>query len=141
MRSFHLWWAESPLPNAPGLYCIWACYPRYDVYRGQYLEPSRLLYIGESGNLAKRLLNHEKEWAWYAQLTAGQLLAVTYARMDGEHESWRRSVENALIVHHQPPCNYDDLTFNWKQGVDVYSEGKRIWLASRVRCGGVTRSA
>ena len=89
------------LPSISGIYCVYAC--TYDPEE-QAVSIRRLLYIGESGNVGKRVPEEpeKRRDVWASMLRRGEQLCVSRAEV---RPSDRKRVEAALIYHHNPPCN------------------------------------
>ena len=105
MGKFHLkfegYWVEtktSGIPDQSGVYCVYVC--SYDENENT-VDLKRLIYIGESGSVRKRITEHEKWSAWRLFRNTGQLLCFNFAPVtDG-----RNQAEAACIYEHQPPGN------------------------------------
>jgi hypothetical protein len=86
-------------------------------------QPYRLIYIGEAGNLAERVVrSHEKYESW-RHAAGGAQLFVAFHAVEGT--LIRRVREKKLIEHYEPECN---KTFNRnalavRSLVDLYSYG------------------
>ena len=106
--NFDGYWREpniNGLPTEAGIYCVYAC--TYDSQEGT-VSISKLLYIGESDNVWKRVKNHEKTAEWKRQLGRNGVLcfnASTTAVL--ERSGDRERVEAAMIFRHKPPCNVE----------------------------------
>jgi hypothetical protein len=69
--------------------------------------PYRLIYVGETGNLAERVCrSHEKYPSWVRAAGGRQLFVAFHAI---ENSLLRRAAEQRLIGHYRPACNE---TFN-----------------------------
>jgi hypothetical protein len=131
VRNFNLnwrgWYYMNQLPSQTGIYCVWAAVVRRRREDNELVvnpREARLVYIGESDDVHTRVNTHEKEPCWRRQLaSADESIIFTYVPMDGEHESWRKAVENCLIAHHTPPCNTDDTTFHYDLGTNIINSG------------------
>lgn len=77
----------------PGLYCIFA---------DTSATTARLLYIGETDHIERRIDNHDKKEHWKIE-AAGCPLCFTKCTLDGSAN--REQAEAALIYRLQPPCN------------------------------------
>ena len=79
----------------------------YLVYTG-ISEPNntctlkKLIYIGESEDISKRISGHNKWDEWKKQLQNGEKLYFCYAKANKED---RQRAEAALIHEHKPVCN------------------------------------
>ena len=100
------------LPSEPGIYCVYAATP--DGKTGR-LKNGRLLYIGESDDIRRRVPEKPKgrRDKWAKELSDDEVLCVSYAKIEDEDD--RERAEAAMIYHHQPPCNEeyrDSFPFN-----------------------------
>lgn len=99
------WRNPDGLPTDAGIYCVYAC-----TYNPQTdkVAISRLLYIGESENIWKRVNNHEKKPEWERQLSRNEVLCFNASTTSVLGQSYdRERVEAAMIFHHKPPCNVE----------------------------------
>ena len=80
----------------------------YLVYRGidegETCEINKLIYIGESEDISKRISGHNKWDEWKKQLQDGEKLYFSYAKADKED---RQRAEAALIYKYKPVCNIE----------------------------------
>ncbi len=128
--EFDGYWLESnwgALPAASGVYCIYAC--THNSERGT-VAIKRLLYIGESGNVRRRVpeqpRNRRDEWA--RELNRGEVLCASCARVPSTD---RERVEAATIYWHEPPCNVEYIdSFPWDK-TTISTIGKNGELAQR----------
>ena len=102
--DFQGYWLERngrDVPAASGVYCVYAC-----TYSGTTDKVSLrlLIYIGESGDVRGRILNHEKLSDWRAHLRGGEELCFSFASVGSTD---RERVEAALIFHHKPVENIE----------------------------------
>lgn len=137
MRQFSLSWNgpydESILPARAGLYCVWI---RSSPQAGSVC---RLVYIGESGDIAQRVASHDKRGCWERNRRQGEQIVFTYVLLPTAEvsEDWRRSVENCLIAHHRPPCNESGFEYNWTKTVVVMNTGSTFGvLKASHKCKG-----
>ena len=105
--DFDGYWVEEhwgSLPAASGVYCVYAC-----IYRkaSDKVSLRRLLYIGESGNVRRRVPEDPKERRdeWEDELADDEVLCVSCAKITPADA--RRRAEAAMINHHEPPCNVE----------------------------------
>lgn len=113
------------LPAASGVYCIHAC--TYDSDENT-VSIKRLLYVGESGNMRKRVPEEpaNRRDKWVAQLAKGEVLCASYAKVSSAD---RERVEAATIYRHKPPCNVEYTnSFPWDK-TTVVARGKQGKLA------------
>lgn len=104
---FGRYWHEDDidcLPASSGIYCVYACTYNYnaDLHR-RLISVSKLLYIGESGNIRKRVKEHEGWDEWRSELQHGQNLCFNAAHIAA---AWERA-EAAMIYALEPPCNIE----------------------------------
>lgn len=105
MEKFNLefdgFWREpniSGIPAQSGIYCVYVC--NYNEHENT-VGLKRLIYIGESGNVQKRIKGHEKRPEWRRYLSTGQQLCFNFAPIS----QGRGRVEATCIYKHQPPTN------------------------------------
>ena len=116
------------LPSKSGIYCVYAATP--DGKTGK-LKNGRLLYIGESDNIRRRVLEKPKRRRdkWVKELSGDEILCVSYAEIEDEDD--RERAEAAMIYHHEPPCNEeytDSFPFNRTR---IRTGGKRAKLTKQ----------
>ena len=100
------------LPSKSGIYCVYAA--TLDDKTGK-LKKKRLLYIGESDDIRRRVSEkpRRRRNKWAKELSGDEVLCVSYAKIKAEDH--RKRAEAAMIHHHQPPCNEeytDSFPFN-----------------------------
>ena len=97
----------SGLPGMSGIYCVYAC--KYDPAE-KAVSIRRLLYIGESGNVGRRVPEEpeKRRDLWASILRRGEQLCVSRAKVPPAD---RERVEAALIYHHNPPCNSEYVSY------------------------------
>lgn len=100
------------LPSKSGIYCVYAATPDGKTRK---LKNGRLLYIGESDDMRRRVPEKPKKRRdkWAKELSGDEILCVSYAQIEDEDD--RERAEAAMIYHHQPPCNEeyaDSFPFN-----------------------------
>ena len=128
--EFDGYWREpnwGGLPAVSGIYCIYAC--TYDPDKGKLLI-KRLLYIGESGNVRKRVPEQpqNRRDKWEMKLNRGEVLCASCAKVPSAD---RERVEAATIYWHKPPCNAEHVDcFPWDK-TTVSTSGKNRKLAQR----------
>ena len=92
-------WREEKstgIPSESGVYSVYSC-----VKTTSGVSIKKLIYIGESGDVRKRIASHGKRVDWIKHLKQGEQLCFTFAPIAGDRER----VEAALINSHQPPEN------------------------------------
>ena len=126
--EFDGYWREpnwSGLPAESGIYCVYAC--AYDSGKGT-VSIKRLLYVGESGNVRKRVpeepRNRRDKWA--GELNRGEVLCVSCAKITA---AVRERVEAAIIYRHEPPCNTEYVDFFPFDATTVSTDGKKAKLS------------
>ena len=90
----------SGLPAQSGIYCVYTC--THDAERRE-VTLSRIIYIGESGDIKSRVRGHELWSQWEKQLNLGEVLCFSAALISPGGA--RKRAEAAMIYHHKPPCN------------------------------------
>ncbi len=91
------------LPAYSGIYCIYEMIPgdKEGVF-----TPSRLLYVGEAGNIRDRVKNHDKMNVWQFSVKSKNKLGFTHAKVDSFN---RLRVKAALVYRHKPEMNDEYL--------------------------------
>ena len=86
---------ENNLLNVACVYAI-----LYKTSDGYYL-----VYIGESGQVANRLSNHERYSCWRAHSSSSLYVAIFVTPSNRYSEDQRRALERGLIDMYDPICN------------------------------------
>ena len=94
-------------PRYPGLYFVFA-----EVR----FEKRRLLYIGESTNIASRMANHDRREDWERE-ARGQPLVFYASHIESKSERLRW--EQKLIGEFSPPCNVKFASSTLSQGISL----------------------
>ena len=123
--KFEGYWQEpyiSSIPAQSGIYCVYAC--EHNVH-DRTVSLKRLIYIGESENVWKRIAEHEKWQAWRRYLKARQQLCFNFT--PASHNS-RVRAEAACIYEHKPPENTEYInTFPFGR-TTVTTSGRNVFL-------------
>jgi len=103
--TFQGYWREenkAGIPEGSGVYCVYTCTLKQD----NTVTIHKLIYIGEGGNVRKRIAEHPKaDWdVWRGHLNRGEELCFSFARVEAQN---RVRVQAALIFRHKPPENSD----------------------------------
>ncbi len=121
------------VPNNPGLYFVYGCYKEGDKwYSGD------LIYIGESGMLKDRIVQHYVHSNPDDDLSVGlpgiyKKLWYTYALYNGT-EAARKLCESALIFRHKPLRNKKNKdNFEAETSVSVVLRGEVRKLVTSFR--------
>ena len=104
--EFDGYWREpaiTGLPEGAGVYCVYACTYNDDDKPKPTVSISKLLYIGEGGEVRDRVSGHELWAEWKEHLAPGQVLCFSAALVSPE--TTRQRAEAALIFWHKPPVN------------------------------------
>ena len=109
-------------PRYPGLYF---------VYAEVQFEKPRLLYIGESTNIASRMAGHDRREDWEREARS-QLLVFYAMRIESIFERLR--LERELIGRFSPPCN---VQFNSKARSSSSDIGNQFGALSSLMGGSV----
>ena len=98
-------------PHCAGLYFVYA--------DGAKHEEPRLLYIGESDDIASRVAKHERRKDWEQEALGRSLLFVA---VPIESTYVRKRVERIMIDRFKPPCNRETepRQFSWDEMVSKY---------------------
>ncbi len=108
--TFDGYWREPKMSNLPaeaGVYCVYTCTYNENAKPKPTVSIAKLVYIGESGGIRGRVTNHPLLPTWKKQLTTGQVLCFSAAKVTPEAD--RQRAEAALIFKHKPPAN-DEYT-------------------------------
>jgi hypothetical protein len=127
--DFDGYWREpnvSGLPAKSGIYGVYACV--YDTVE-KTVSLSRLVYIGEAGDVRDRVSNHECWPVWRQQLKQGEVLCVNAALISPEAD--RQRAEAAMIFKHKPPCNTEYADNFPYDTTTVVTTGKNALMAAR----------
>ena len=120
--EFHgYYFLYSTEPEESGIYCIYRSNPEK--------EYAELLYIGESDNIIERLHNHEHYEDWQKHLRTGDTLLFSYAIVDGSAKK-RQRIEAALIFHHKPVCNTQNVGNFGYETTTIKTKGDNACLCS-----------
>ncbi|EKT0593653.1 GIY-YIG nuclease family protein [Morganella morganii] len=104
--NFDGYWRDdsiSDTPNSSGIYCV------YRGTRNTSVKPItvnliELIYIGESGDVRKRLANHDKYDSWKRKLKKGEILLYSVAKVTTSKDD-RLRAEATLINSCDPVIN------------------------------------
>ena len=93
---------EDGIPAKSGIYGVYAA-----TYNSTEKTVSlrKLLYIGESENVRKRIKEHEKRPRWRRELRPGEILCFNMAPISPAAD--RERAEAAMIFEHKPLCNVE----------------------------------
>lgn len=83
--------------NCSGIYLVYR-----GIDKGKTCSIKKLIYIGESEDISKRISEHNKWDEWKKQLQNGEKLYFCYAKANEED---RQRAEAALIYKYKPVCN------------------------------------
>lgn len=100
--SFEGYWREPKIggiPNKSGVYCVYECTHNTSA---ETVSIHRLIYIGESADVNRRINGHEKWNDWKRYVRSGNQLCFSFGYIESDY---RERVEAALINEHQPPVN------------------------------------
>ena len=124
--EFNGYWREptvNGLPSSSGIYCVYAC--TYNQDEGK-VSIAKLLYVGESADVRKRVVGHPSLEIWKKQLKSGQVLCFSAATIAPDSD--RERAEAAMIFKLQPPCNSsckDSFTYDT---TTIESSGRNRFL-------------
>lgn len=115
--TFNGYWREpaiSSLPAESGVYCVYTC-THNKVEKTVSLK--KLIYIGESEDVKKRISKHEKWDNWKTYPKQDEVICISCAKVA---DNIRERAEAAMIYQHEPPANttyvdsfpYDETTIN-----------------------------
>lgn len=92
LSGFFPKWRETSLPGQSGVYFVFAGLSK----GGGKCSIKRLLYIGESCDIQRRLTTHEKKDRFESSLSDGEILYYAYTLVPAEE---RDLCEDGLIKH------------------------------------------
>ena len=125
-RGYWLFGDVEGIPNKPGIYCVYNC---INMPENNTVYINRLLYIGESENVQKRIEDHEKKQIWEMQCAKGEELCFSYGSVCYEVSTEdRRRIEEALIFKHMPPCNQEYVNSTPQNETQVQTKGENFLL-------------
>jgi excinuclease UvrABC nuclease subunit len=104
--SFDGYWRDEKkgsVPASSGIYCVYSCV--YDKSK-KTVDLKKLIYIGQSADVKKRLANHDKYDAWKKHVVAQGELCFTFALVTSQNLD---RCEAAMIFKHKPVENSDYL--------------------------------
>ena len=115
------------LPAISGIYCVYAC--THDPEE-KAVSIRRLLYIGESGNVKKRVPEEpeERRDVWAGMLRRGEELCVGWVEV---RPADRKRIEAALIYRHNPPCNTEYVDYFPFDKTTVTTSGSAAKLSKK----------
>ena len=115
------------LPAISGIYCVYAC--RYNSDKDT-VSIRRLLYIGEAGDVGRRVPEEPKKRrdVWVKQLGRSEELCVSQA---GIRSLDRKRVEAALIYRHDPPCNTEYVDYFPFDRTTITTSGRNAKLSNK----------
>lgn len=121
-KGYFLYTSREFLPETSGIYCVYA-----GTYNKNKNEVSirKLLYIGQSENINKRLEKHECYDKWIKHLQYGESIIFSYTDVS-EHDLDR--FEAAMIYEHKPPVNIEYVNQFPFDTTYVYTSGENILL-------------
>lgn len=90
---------KSGIPAQSGIYCVYEC--KYNDSKDT-VSLLKLIYIGESKDVSKRIQNHEKHKDWLKYVGPGNELCYSYGAIGS---TYRERAEAAMIFKHKPPVN------------------------------------
>ncbi|NQT63585.1 MAG: GIY-YIG nuclease family protein [Candidatus Marinimicrobia bacterium] len=99
---FKGYWREvkkGGIPSESGIYCVYTC--THDK-KGGTVTLKKLVYIGESKNVHKRIEDHEKLAKWRTHLKQDEILCYNFGSVSSTS---RDRCEAAMIFKHKPPEN------------------------------------
>lgn len=101
LLNYDGYWREpniDGISDQSGVYSVYVC--TYDSSAGT-VTIRKLIYIGESQNVRKRIQGHEKWRDWRRYLNKAEELCFNFAPISTD----RVRAEAAMINHHKPPEN------------------------------------
>ena len=120
------YWRESHIngiPSQSGIYSVYTC--KYNTLE-KTVTIRKLIYIGESENVNKRVNGHEKWTDWHRYLQSGEILCINFAPINID----RVRAEAAMIYHHKPPANTEYVDSFPYDATTMQTSGKNALLSS-----------
>ncbi len=101
--DFNGYWVETQIDDLParsGIYGVYTCTHSASLNK---VTLSKLIYIGEAGNIKSRVADHEKWQEWRNYRERGEVLCFNAAPIFPQGA--RERAEAAVIHQHKPLCN------------------------------------
>lgn len=114
------------IPTYSGIYLVYRGVLSAD---GSRLNCHDILYIGQSDNIRRRIITHNKRTEFFQELLPGEVLFYSYAKCD--EESLNR-IENALIFSMKPKLNDQGKESFLYPSTTVISDGQCALLNRKV---------
>lgn len=127
--SFEGYWIHcnrSKIPHFSGVYIVYSSVFTKDKRK---LKIKRIIYIGSSCNVNKRLLSHEKYNEWSSLINKNEMICYSVARCS----NFLVQVESALIYYHQPPVNIRFKNNLLCYDINIKICGSSIFLTENVK--------
>jgi len=100
--EFDGYWRDAnkgSIPTKSGIYCVYEC--THNI-QNKTVSLNKLIYIGESDDVNKRIANHEKYDDWKKHVRSGNELCFSFGEVPALN---RERCEAAMIFKHKPPEN------------------------------------
>lgn len=114
MKEIHInfdgYWREqykNEIPGISGIYCV---YENSFNPENNNIEINKLIYIGESENVKKAIINHQNYKDWLCQVILDHELCFSAGLVQPKD---RRRAAAALIYQHKPVLNEEDDWFEF----------------------------
>lgn len=127
--DFKGYWLASEregIPAVAGVYCVYKCVR--DAER-RVVQPTRLLYVGESVSIRERLSKHELERDWNRRLLPGEELCFSVAPII----LYRKRAEATLIFGRKPECNLEHRFSYPFESTELLLSGRIAFLGASYR--------
>ena len=129
--NFEGYWRKEDkkeIPTRSGVYLVYVCKRKLSQ---NGISLNKLIYIGEAENASNRIERHEKWPQWQKHLSPGSELCFSFANLIRRED--RKRAKAALIHHHEPPCNVENLVGSFPmEDITVESTGQCYKLCSPV---------
>ena len=119
-REIHI----NSIPSQSGIYSVYAC--KYNESK-KTVSIRKLIYIGESENVNRRINGHEKRHDWRRHLQSGEVLCFNFAPINVD----RVRTEAAMIHHHKPPVNTEYVNSFPYDATTMQTSGMNAFLDAR----------
>lgn len=87
-------YGENGLADRPGVYAV--------LDMDSNGAPRSCIDVGESGAVATRIANHDREQCWIRNTEGRRAFAVLYT--DGTDDDYRKTIEGQVRLSVSPPC-------------------------------------
>lgn len=127
--DFKGYWREPNIGGLPAESGVYGVYCATHDKSTDQVTLNRLIYIGESGDVRKRVDGHEKLPEWKRQLRHDEQLCFNAALISPAAD--RERAEAAMIYRHKPVCN-DQYKYTFPfDSTTITTRGRNALMADR----------